>query len=256
MRAARPFIVLGVALLVVGALVTAGAQPAEIAGAGPGVLNYYQKSSSDAYVLLIAADPINYLVYPEDFHPDLPDLTQLKGSVVSLWVAGGTRVLALKAGDQRYTTRYFDDPPTRVLESRLTGGAIAAIGLLLLILVARSLIVRSPDGDADENKVFQVTRLLAIPIVTVVLLIEWAGRPHAFTPGQFLLLCLFWLSCALLGYPAATFNLALTRLVEGHIALGHIVDGTTIILAVIVPLLGSILVFESLAWLARFGPPY
>jgi hypothetical protein len=78
-----------------------------------------------------------FRLYRIDFRPRLPDLFQLRGSVVELWIVEGTRdVLAAEIGGTLYTTFAFRHPGSRTWLLRLWGAGLVFFPTLVFGIFA------------------------------------------------------------------------------------------------------------------------
>jgi len=136
------WIVLSLPILAISGIVAVGSHRVQAVQIDGTIASYKEFTNSDnSYVrneLKLTGDDRTFTLDKQQFHPKLPEEVFKDGNA-SVWVdQGNTTVIAMTLYDEndqnptKYTTDTYDDPDTALRNNYVTGGAIGAIGLLVL----------------------------------------------------------------------------------------------------------------------------
>lgn len=109
----------------------------ERAGLIGNVESRHSRGVTPSYRLCLAAEGRceSFSLYRADFRPPLPDLLQLRGSPVQLWIIEGTHdVMAFGVGTALHTAFVFRHPETRTWWIRLWGAGLLFFPTLLVAI--------------------------------------------------------------------------------------------------------------------------
>ena len=145
------WLILGIVLVGVGAIVYTHAHPAapvQIDGTITSYKEYTQNGAYDHNELQIAGDSNTYNLDKTSFHPTLPDEVYKDGKV-SIWVdSGSNHILAITLYDEndenpvKYTTNHNDNPTSEQSENQIAGIVVAVVGALCLGVFGLAFVIR------------------------------------------------------------------------------------------------------------------